>query len=218
MKNSNKLYIAYGSNLHIGQMKQRCPYAVPLGTTELRDYRLMFRGGNNAVATVEPKQGGSVPVLLWEITPRDEEALDRYEGWPRLYRKENVTVLFNGKPVEAMVYIMNEVYPYGLPGEYYLGVIKEGYASVGFDTGVLVKAVEASGMVKNCKLCKRKMVWENPDVPGHFHASSNDLEDWDICRECMVEHCCSTNCMGCEYGKYPDCRFLEMKRRYMKDD
>ena len=144
MKNTNKLYIAYGSNLNIEQMGFRCPYAVPLGTAALDGYRLMFRGGYNAVATVEPMVGGSVPVLIWEITPRDEEALDRYEGWPKLYRKETVTVAFCGKPVEAMVYIMNEVYPYGLPGKYYLGVIKEGYASAGFDTTVLDDAMAAS--------------------------------------------------------------------------
>ena len=218
MKNTNKLYIAYGSNLNIEQMGHRCPYAVPLGTTELRDYRLMFRGGSNAVATVEPHEGGSVPVLLWEITPSDEEALDRYEGWPRLYRKETVTVNFKGKPVEAMVYIMNEVYPYGLPGDYYLDVIKEGYATAGFDTAVLKAAYTASGMVKNCRLCGGGMVWENPHLPGHFHASARDFEDWDICHDCMVEYCCSTNCMGCGYGEYPDCRFIEIKRHYMEED
>jgi hypothetical protein len=34
----------------------------------------------------------------------------------------------------------------------------------------------------------------------------------------MVEHCCGTNCYACEYGKYPDCRFLDMKRHYMSED
>ena len=73
-------------------------------------------------------------------------------------------------------------------------------------------------MVKNCKLCGCNMVWENPHIPGHFQASSCDIEDWHICHECMVEHCCQTTCLGCEYGKYPDCRFLEMKRHNMKKD
>lgn len=219
MKNTNKLYIAYGSNLNLEQMEHRCPYAVPLGTTVLRDYRLLFRGGDgSAVATVEPKEGGSVPVLLWEITPRDEEALDRYEGWPRLYRKETVTVDFGGKPVEAMVYIMNEIYPFGLPGSGYLNGIKEGYAAAGLDVAVLKVAMIASGMIKNCAVCGGKMSWENPNLPGHFHASSNDVEDWHICRDCMVEHCADSNCFGCDYGKYPDCRFLEMKHHYMEND
>ena len=71
---------------------------------------------------------------------------------------------------------------------------------------------------KNCKLCGKKMVWEHPYLPGHFLESSCNLEDWPICHECMVEHCVGTNCMGCGYGKYPDCRFLDMKRHYMNND
>ena len=144
LKNENKLYIAYGSNLNLEQMKQRCPYAIPLGTAELKGYRLMFRGGDNSVATIERQFDMKVPVLLWEITPRCEEALDRYEGWPHLYYKETVSLDFNDKPTKAMVYIMNKAYPYGRPGKHYLNIIKEGYASAGFDTEVLNTAEAAS--------------------------------------------------------------------------
>lgn len=169
-KNTRRLYIAYGSNLNIEQMGHRCPYAVPLGTAMLENYRLMFRGGNNAVATVEPLEGCVVPVLLWEITPRCEEALDRYEGWPRLYRKEDVTVTFGGKPVAAMVYIMNEVYPYGQPGDYYLDVIKDGYATAGFDTAVLNAAIAdsmaAMSMGAICKVCKQYMLVGDGCLPS----------------------------------------------------
>lgn len=145
ISDGNKLYLAYGSNLNLEQMGYRCPYAVPLGSVELSGYRLLFRGSKNgAVATVEPDEGGSVPALLWEITPRDEEALDRYEGYPRFYRKETVTVKFDGKPVETMVYVMNDGHPLGLPGEYYLEVILDGYVSAGFDGAVLEQAVRES--------------------------------------------------------------------------
>jgi hypothetical protein len=33
----------------------------------------------------------------------------------------------------------------------------------------------------------------------------------------MVEHCININCYACEYGKYPDCRFIEMKKHYLHD-
>lgn len=141
----NKVYLAYGSNLNLEQMEYRCPYAVPLGTAVFTDYRLLFRGSkDSAVATVEPETGCNVPVLLWEITPRDEHALDIYEGWPRLYRKEIVTVLFNGKPLEAMVYLMNEGYEMGLPNPQYLDTICEGYLSAGFPAEPLKEAVAFS--------------------------------------------------------------------------
>jgi gamma-glutamylcyclotransferase (GGCT)/AIG2-like uncharacterized protein YtfP len=156
---ANKVYLAYGSNLNLEQMRHRCPYAIPLWPVELSGYRLLFRGGNgNAVATVEPKEGGSVPALLWEITPRDEEALDRYEGWPHLYRKETVKVAAGRKMVEAMVYVMNGGHPLGLPGEYYLGVIIAGYTSAGFDPQVLKQAMRDSaeqecGTQGDCLAC-----------------------------------------------------------------
>jgi gamma-glutamylcyclotransferase (GGCT)/AIG2-like uncharacterized protein YtfP len=146
MNKENKLYIAYGSNLNLEQMAFRCPYAAALGGGVLPDYKLLFRGSNGAaVATVEPEKGESVPVLLWEITPRDEEALDRYEGWPHLYRKETAAVRYGEKLVEAMVYVMNEGRPLGLPGNFYFNTILAGYESAGFDTDVLDKAVQDSG-------------------------------------------------------------------------
>ena len=72
-------------------------------------------------------------------------------------------------------------------------------------------------MEKNCKLCGCAMVWVNPVLPGRYLESSSNIEDWPTCRDCMIEHCCQTNCYGCSYGKYPDCRFLDMKRHYLHD-
>lgn len=134
----DRLYIAYGSNLNLPQMELRCPTATIVGASEIKNYELLFRG----VATVEPKEGASVPVLLWKIEPLDERALDRYEGWPYLYRKEMVDVELQGKPVSAMVYLMNDVRSYDLPSDYYYRVIEEGYKTAGFDTAVLEQALE----------------------------------------------------------------------------
>lgn len=73
-------------------------------------------------------------------------------------------------------------------------------------------------MNKNCRICGGSMVRENPSSSGHFVESSCNLEDWPICHDCMVEHCVNTNCLGCNYGKYPDCRFLKMKLQYRDKD
>ena len=65
-----KKYIAYGSNLNLEQMAVRCKTAQVVGRGEIRDYELLFRGHRDAaVATVEPKEGASVPVLIWDIGP-----------------------------------------------------------------------------------------------------------------------------------------------------
>lgn len=132
-----KLYIAYGSNLNLPQMEVRCPAATVEGAGEVKGYELLFRG----VATVEPKEDGSVPVLLWNISPHDEAALDRYEGWPHLYRKEMMDVEMEGKTVSAMVYVMNDGRPLSMPTEHYYSVIEEGYKTAGFNTAILEQAL-----------------------------------------------------------------------------
>ncbi len=145
MNNDNKLYIAYGSNLNLEQMADRCPTAHVAGVSVMEGWQLLFRGAHvGAVATVEPCEGGSVPVLVWEITPADEAALDRYEGWPFLYRKETVEVKLCGKTVKAMIYIMNEGRPLGQPSCYYYTTILEGYRNAGFDVEILRKATADS--------------------------------------------------------------------------
>ncbi len=125
----NTLYVAYGSNLNLEQMANRCPTAKVRGKGKLKGYQLTFRG----VATIEPVKDAETPVGVWEITPRDERALDYYEGYPRMYRKETVDVeMDDGTKLQAMVYIMNEGRP-SLPSEYYYNVIREGYHDVGID-------------------------------------------------------------------------------------
>lgn len=144
MKNET-LYIAYGSNLNLPQMSFRCPTAKVVGASEIKDYELLFRGGrSSAVATVEPLAGSNVPVLLWKIRPKDELALDRYEGYPNFYRKELFPVELCGRSVNAMVYVMNDGHSLGAPSDYYLNTILEGYKSAGFDSDFLEQAVEKS--------------------------------------------------------------------------
>jgi hypothetical protein len=135
-------YIAYGSNLNREQMAYRCQTAKVVGNAVLHDFQLLFRGyAAHAVATIEKKKGGTVPVLVWDIQPADERALDRYEGWPNFYRKGVLSVSVNGKQVEAMAYIMNGGIPLGTPSRAYLDTILQGYILAGFDTAVLNAAV-----------------------------------------------------------------------------
>lgn len=133
-------YIAYGSNLSIRRMATRCPDAIPLGKSELKNWRLVFKGNHsNAVASIERAKGESVSVGLWAITQRDEKALDIYEGYPRAYRKEYHYVCFNGKRLRAMVYVMNSKI-YGRPSILYYDIIREGYQDFSLDVSVLIDA------------------------------------------------------------------------------
>ena len=149
-----KLYAAYGSNINLEQMAHRCPDAVVVGKGYLHNYELAFQGTHGyGVATVKPRRGRRVPILLWSISEKDEQALDIYEGWPRLYRKETLqfsithwmeTQTSEGRSlsgiVQAMAYIMN----YGdfcIPSSSYYQCIFQGYQSVGFHKRYLENAL-----------------------------------------------------------------------------
>ena len=135
----NKVYIAYGSNLNLKQMKYRCPDSKVLGTAMLRDYELEFRG----VATIVPKKGASVPVLLWEISPQDEKSLDCYEGFPHLYRKEEYETELNGQKITGIAYIMNRG-QISAPNIGYLNTILQGYRENYLDVQFLDTAVNSA--------------------------------------------------------------------------
>ena len=142
---NRRLYVAYGSNLNKAQMRYRCPTAELFGTGTLKDYELQFKGHpTGAFATIAPKEGSSVPVAVWEIGPIDERNLDRYEGYPTHYFKEDVPVEVDGEQVTAMVYIMNQRMQFGMPSPQYYATVHEGYNDCGLDTAVLDKAVARS--------------------------------------------------------------------------
>lgn len=154
------IYLAYGSNLNLEQMARRCPTAQVLGPAKLKGYTLTFRGMNGgAVANIEPDVAGGVPVLLWRLEPADEAALDRYEGFPVLYRKEKVMVTFQGTRVKAMVYVMNEGKPLGEPNGRYYNIIRKGYHEAGFDIGILDRAVKAAAFPEEERPYKYFRVW-----------------------------------------------------------
>lgn len=140
----SKMYIAYGSNLSVSQMALRCPDAKVAGMAAIKDWKLVFRG----CATIEPAEGRVVPVLIWEISERDEQNLDRYEGWPIYYRKEDMTVTMtdldgkNPQEVTAMVYLMNDGHPLQTPWKSYYDTLEEGYTWFGFNTYLLELALK----------------------------------------------------------------------------
>ncbi len=130
-----KYYIAYGSNLSVEQMAHRCPDAKVAGMAAIKDWKLVFR----THATIEPAKGRVVPVLIWEISEKDERNLDCYEGYPSYYRKEDLTVTMtdlegrNPQEVTAMAYLMNDGRPIRRPWQSYYDVLAEGYHRFGFN-------------------------------------------------------------------------------------
>lgn len=142
-----KYYIAYGSNMDTGQMACRCPNAVLAGTGMVEGYKLIFKGSKTgAYATIEPEAGGRVPVLVWKLGYGDEERLDRYEGYPSFYHKDELGIAIDGMGgvLKAMVYIMDESRILGEPSARYYQVIDQAYDRFGFEKSILRKAYAQS--------------------------------------------------------------------------
>ena len=146
-KMEKRYYIAYGSNLNVGQMRMRCPGARIIGTSVVEGYRLLFKGSRTgSYLTIEPQEGARVPVAAWAVTEEDEAALDRYEGFPSFYYKKEMELPIKGirtgkvRRRKVFVYIMHEDRPLGLPIESYMATCMEGYRRFGFDEAFLEQA------------------------------------------------------------------------------
>ena len=139
-----RLYFAYGSNLSIAQMSVRCPNADAYSIAELPGYKLAFRGPADVIPAKEATTV-AYGALYW-ITPRDEQALDRYEGWPTVYRKVyRRGRLPNGQSELAMMYIMNPERVFRPPSDSYVSTIAEGYRDWGLPLRYLERRAKAYG-------------------------------------------------------------------------
>lgn len=140
---NSRLFAAYGAGVNRAEMAKYCPTAKLIGATELKNYRLAFRGSRaSALATIEKLKGGIVPALLWEISPQDESALDRWIGVPELYRKATIKVRRDGTPVDVLIYILISGKPQNKPSAFYYSTLLEGYRAAGFDADILKAAVQ----------------------------------------------------------------------------
>lgn len=157
-KKSYRYYVAYGSNLNVGQMKYRCPDAVPVGTAWIDGYALMYKGSmTGAYLTIEKKENSRVPVVIWKVSDSDEKSLDRYEGYPTFYYKKELQLRvtffqkdnkkgyrpckYRVRNLDCFVYVMHEDHAFGIPTQQYIDTCTDGYNIFGFDTGILDEAL-----------------------------------------------------------------------------
>ena len=160
-----RLYFAYGSNINLEQMAYRCPNANVVGPATLEGYELTFRGrtDGSGVANIEPKQGAAVHGLLWRITPECEAALDRYEGAPRLYVQQDVTVHDNsGREYTVMAYVMTDLFREpAMPSPFYFDGIRDGFRQNGMDEKPLLEAITQCRKEVSAVLAARQLYSRN---------------------------------------------------------
>ena len=152
-----KYYLAYASNLNKEEMENRCSSAKALGTAVLEDYQLAFCRH----ATIVKEPGAYVPVGVWQIDEECEKMLDRYEGYPHYYTKETVSIEFEGKEIEALIYMMNKEHAnFRLPHSDYLDDVTRGYIDFNFKVFDLFSALQYT---KNAIENKKVFYWFSPE-------------------------------------------------------
>lgn len=146
-----KIYIAYGSNMSAAQMARRCPDAKLITAGWLDNHTLEFY----LHATVEPSKWAEdrVPVLIWEISDRDEASLDRYEGVPHYYTKETATVHgTDGNTYTGLIYIMNkDMQRMSMPDKSYVDGIQSAYRALGFAAELRNLQAAVTRMANRCR-------------------------------------------------------------------
>lgn len=139
-----RYYIAYGSNIITKDLKMRCPDSKIVGKSFLEDFKLEFKKYLN----IKKEKGSKVPVLVIEVSERDERRLDEYENYPALYIKEEIYL--KDLDITAFYYIITDINkPLEPPREGYLKGCLNGYKEHGFDTKYILDALEETKRFAN---------------------------------------------------------------------
>lgn len=73
------------------------------------------------------------------------------------------------------------------------------------------------GDALRCRICGDNVAVKT-DTGWILSSESEGDESKGICHSCLVEHCLHTNCIGCDWYKYPDCPHVVTKNIYLDED
>ncbi|KAL2878297.1 hypothetical protein SGCOL_006549 [Colletotrichum sp. CLE4] len=152
-----RLYFAYGSNLSPTQMSLRCPASTPLGLAHLPNHTFIINSRRyanvvpngpvdaphppSAVPATDTAPAPGVYGILYALPPQDEATLDRCEGVPHSYQKQELAVkvvnftpagtaaavnLTPGSNVTALVYVDTERTEPSTPWDEYIDRMNRG--------------------------------------------------------------------------------------------
>jgi gamma-glutamylcyclotransferase (GGCT)/AIG2-like uncharacterized protein YtfP len=120
-----KHYFAYGANMDLNTMFDRCPSAKFIEVGTLDGYRFIIN--TRGVASIVSDATASVCGVIWTINEEDEAFLDLFEGVKgRWYSKHTVAVAetVNNNMFDCLVYIASD-HREGKPIEdYFNNIIK----------------------------------------------------------------------------------------------
>jgi gamma-glutamylcyclotransferase (GGCT)/AIG2-like uncharacterized protein YtfP len=148
------LYFAYGSNMSLAQMADRCPASPRVGIGKLDGHRLVFPRFSTkrkcGAASIEPCPDEHVWGVIYDMDPADLIALDGYEGYnPQRafelnnYNRKQVRILRDREdPVECLTYVATVQPGEFFPSVHYHGLIHSGAIENGIPDAYVQKLVQ----------------------------------------------------------------------------
>lgn len=112
-------YFAYGSNMDLTQMNNRCPGGYEVSDKgELDGWRLIIN--RRGYANIIPDKNSKVFGLILNLSPSCLLSLDKYEGYPNVYNRKQLPVKTQDASVDSWVYVDEKATTQGRPYNKYL--------------------------------------------------------------------------------------------------
>lgn len=126
------IYFAYGSNMDLEQMQQRCPGTKVIGVGRLANYRMAFtrwsRSWKSGTADILPDRDDSVYGALYDLNMDGLKKMDKFADYPNSYVRQDVIVACGEERLPAMTYVARRIGIY-LPSRSYIGKMVRGAQS-----------------------------------------------------------------------------------------
>lgn len=128
---NNIFYFAYGSNMNLDRMNDRCGQDnfTDLGQGILAGYDFYFY--QRGYANIKEKASQEVEGVLFKINSQCLRDLDQVEGYPNIYQRRVVKVSFDQKMILAQVYLVENDQSTAKPSDEYYQVVLSGAESHG---------------------------------------------------------------------------------------
>ena len=152
------LYFAYGSNMSLKQIQDRCPDCKKVAIGVLRDHNLVFlsysKNRKCGVASIEVSQGDEVWGVVYELSDADLAKLDKCEGYnphhaphKNSYNRASISVNLCGhleRQCNCLTYFATVQAGTFLPNEEYKRAIQRGAEENGLPESYIDKLRDIS--------------------------------------------------------------------------
>ncbi|MDK2956446.1 MAG: hypothetical protein PWQ57_1942 [Desulfovibrionales bacterium] len=145
-------YFAYGPNMNVKQMRERCTHPEVVGPARLPNHALAFYGytwlWDSGMETVVPAPGRDLWGVVYELGPTDADSLDawqdiRLNGTGSYFHSPATVLAPDGTAIEAVLYKKDMLGEPKLPSREFLEYILRGAREHGLPEAYITELAAA---------------------------------------------------------------------------